>query len=242
MLETGFPPPPLEQRFGRYPAMFAKLLGPGYVGATYDVTRGELPNAPEDHGAYLVTGSPAGVYENLPWMEPLKRFLQGTKGKAKLVGFCFGHQMMAESFGGRVAKSDKGWAVGLRSYDVIHRAPWMDDAERISVPVSHQDQVVEQPPNTELLVGCGFNSVAILAYRDQPAISFQCHPEFDPEYAAALIDFRRDRLDDPDAAIASLARPNDNRRIGGWIRHFLDGAEAGGEMVGSGGVSPSTRP
>jgi GMP synthase-like glutamine amidotransferase len=222
ILETGRPPAPLEKRFGRYPAMFEKLLGLGYVAATYDAMCGELPAKAEEHGAYLVTGSPAGVYEDWPWIDPLKHFLQAAKGKAKLIGVCFGHQIMAESFGGRVAKSDKGWAVGLRHYDVIHRASWMDDAERISVPVSHQDQVIEQPPHTRLLVGCGFSSVAILAYDDQPAISFQCHPEFEPEYAAALIDLRRERLNDPDAAIASLNGPNDNQRIAGWMRSFLD--------------------
>ena len=223
ILETGRPPAPLEPRFGRYPAMFEKLLGPGYVAASYDVASGELPSRAEEHNRYLITGSPAGVYENLPWMEPLKRFLQSAKGKAKLVGVCFGHQIMAEAFGGRVAKSDKGWAVGLRQYDVIERASWMDDAEHIAVPVSHRDQVIEQPPRSRLMVGCGFNSVAVLAYEDQPAVSFQCHPEFEPDYAAALIEYRRERLRDPEGAISSLKGPNDNKRIGDWIRRFIDG-------------------
>jgi GMP synthase-like glutamine amidotransferase len=222
ILETGRPPAPLQPRFGRYPAMFEKLLGQGSVAVSYDVTSGHLPGKAEDHDAYLITGSPAGVYEDLPWIDPLKQFLQVAKGKARLVGVCFGHQIMAESFGGRVAKSEAGWAVGLRTYDVIERASWMDDATRIAIPVSHQDQVVEQPPDSQLLVGCGFDSMAILAYQDQPAISFQCHPEFDPEYAAALIDFRKQSFRDPNAAIASLKNPNDNRRVARWIRRFLD--------------------
>jgi GMP synthase-like glutamine amidotransferase len=223
ILETGSPPPELEPRFGRYPAMFERLLGAGSVEATYDVTRGKLPGSMLDHGAYLITGSAAGVYEDLPWIAPLKHFLRDSKGKAKLVGVCFGHQVMAESFGGKVARSDKGWAVGLRQYQVLDRAPWMDDAECIAVPVSHQDQVIEQPGSTRLLVGCAYESVAVLAYQDQPAISFQCHPEFAPEYAAALIELRRGQLKNADAAIASLDKPNDNERLAGWIRRFLEG-------------------
>jgi len=66
-----------------------------------------------------------------------------------------------------------------------------------------------------------FTPYAGLAWRDQPAISFQFHPEFSPEYAAALIDLRRERVPDPDAAIDSLDRPNDNARVGRWIRDFL---------------------
>nr|MBA2390736.1 type 1 glutamine amidotransferase [Geodermatophilaceae bacterium] len=74
ILETGAPPQPLVQRFGRYPDMFRRLLGDDYVGASYDVLRGEYPADPQEHGAYLVTGSAAGVYDPLPWIAPLKAF------------------------------------------------------------------------------------------------------------------------------------------------------------------------
>jgi hypothetical protein len=63
-----------------------------------------------------------------------------------------------------------------------------------------------------------------LAYHDQPAISFQGHPEFDPAYAQALLKCRKGSHlphEQADAAIASLERPNDRARVGGWIRAFL---------------------
>lgn len=223
ILETGYPPPELQARFGRYPAMFARLLGPGYGEATYDVTYGKLPASVLDHGAYLITGSAAGVYEDLPWIAPLKQFLREAKGKARLVGICFGHQVLAESFGGKVARSGKGWAIGLRQYQVLGQASWMDEAEHLAVPVSHRDLVVEQPPNSRVLAGCHDDPAAMLAYTDQASISFQCHPEFEPDYAAALIDLRRDRLKQADAAIASLSKPSDNQRLAAWIRRFIEG-------------------
>ncbi len=34
-----------------------------------------------------------------------------------MVGICFGHQIMAQALGGKVAKYDKGWAVGPKEYD-----------------------------------------------------------------------------------------------------------------------------
>lgn len=221
ILETGAPPSPLIARFGRYPDMFRRLLGTDSVGSSYDVTRGEYPESPAGHAAYLVTGSAAGVYDDLPWIAPLKQFLIEAKGKAKLVGVCFGHQVMAEAFGGRVTKSGKGWGVGLQHYRVFHHAPWMDDAETLSIPVSHQDQVIAQPPASTVLAGSDFCDIGFLAYQDQPAISFQFHPEFEPDYAAALIDCRRERLDEPDAAILSLQRPNDSHRVAQWIKRFL---------------------
>jgi GMP synthase-like glutamine amidotransferase len=223
ILETGDPPPALEQRFGRYDAMMRALLANGHDFTTYDVQRGGLPAAPGEQDAYVITGSSAGVYDDLPWIEPLKSFLRGTKGKAKLVGICFGHQIMAEAFGGRVEKSDKGWGIGLHRYEVWERAPWMDEVASFAVPVSHQDQVVEPPPTARLVAGNAFNRFGAFDYGDQPAISFQCHPEFDPEAAKVLIDGRRHRLVGADEAIASLDAPNDRERVAGWIRRFLAG-------------------
>jgi hypothetical protein len=42
-----------------------------------------------------------------------------------------------------------------------------------------------------------------------------------PAFAAALYASRRDRIPGVDAAIASLDAPNDNQRVGDWIRRFL---------------------
>lgn len=219
ILETGAPPEALIPRFGRYPAMFAELLGPGFETAVYDATA-PLPE-PAAHGAWLITGSPAGVYEPRPWIEPLKVFLRDASDASKLVGICFGHQIMAEAFGGRVEKSERGWGIGLHTYEVLKREPWMDRQEAVAVPVSHQDQVVSQPPATEVLAANAFSPFGMLAWSDRPAISMQFHPEFSPAFAKALIEARRETLPEPDAALASLDRPNDRDRVGGWIRAFL---------------------
>src|SRR5690348_1102898 len=107
ILETGYPPGNLGDEFGDYPAMFASLLGPEFEIESFDVQAGHLPEEPV-HGAYLITGSPAGVYDPLPWIEPLMQFIRSADG-AKMVGICFGHQVMAEALGGHVEKSHKGW-------------------------------------------------------------------------------------------------------------------------------------
>jgi GMP synthase-like glutamine amidotransferase len=221
ILETGRPPGELGERFGSYPAMFAGLLGDGFEIETFDVQSGELPD-PGTHDAVLITGSPAGIYEPLPWIAPLMEFIRAASD-SKMVGICFGHQVMAEALGGHVEKSSKGWGAGLHLYSVVHDEPWIDSAAGIAIPASHQDQVVVQPPNTEIVARSDFTPFAALAWTDRPAISFQFHPEFSPDFAKALIEKRYDIVPDPDAAIASLDAPNDNTRVGGWIRRFLLG-------------------
>ncbi|TMJ17045.1 MAG: type 1 glutamine amidotransferase [Alphaproteobacteria bacterium] len=221
ILRTGTPPGDLAARFGQYEDMFARLLGPGFETPVYNVEAGELPARAEAHPAYLVTGSPAGVYDPLPWIPPLLDFLREAKGKAKLVGVCFGHQAMAEAFGGHVEKSERGWGVGLQTYEVTERAPFMDDAREIAIPVSHQDQIVVQPPHSHVLAGSAFSPFGMLLYDDQPAFSMQFHPEFEPDYAKALIETRRERLPDADGALKSLDGPDDRARVAEWIRGFL---------------------
>jgi len=228
ILKTGRPPRPAIERFGTYPDMFMRLLGPGYEYRTYAVDEGELPTKPEECGAYLITGSACGVYDTLPWIAEAKAFLNEARGKAALVGICFGHQLMAEAFGGRVVQSPKGWGVGEHVYEVLRPEPWMDEAPlRIRLPASHQDQVVEKPPDADVFVASEFTPYAGLAWRDQRAISIQPHPEFDPAYAVSLIEHRRgDRYSDEqaDAAIASYSGSDDRARVGGWIRRFLASA------------------
>ena len=221
ILETGRPPGQLAERFGDYPAMFERLLGDGFEVESFEVSTGQLPSDPADHAAFLITGSPAGVYDPLPWIAPLCGFIRSAQD-SKMVGICFGHQVMAEALGGHVEKSAKGWGAGLHRYSIVRAEPWMDPVPEIAAPVSHQDQVVVQPPNTEIVATSDFTPYAALAWTDRPAISFQFHPEFSPAYAKALIEQRYDQVPDPDAAIASLDAPNDSARVAGWIRRFLE--------------------
>jgi GMP synthase-like glutamine amidotransferase len=96
---------------------------------------------------------------------------------------------------------------------------WAPD--RIAVPVSHQDQVVALPPGARVVAANGFTPLGMLEWEGGDALSMQFHPEFEPDYARALIEARRASLPEPDAAIASLARADDRARVAGWIRSFL---------------------
>ena len=238
ILVTGFPPGQLKTFFGSYDGMVRRMLGHQFAYRSFDAAGGQLPDRPDACDAYIITGSAAGVYEPHRWIPPLEAFLRAAKGRAKLVGICFGHQLMAQAFGGVVDKSSCGWSIGLHHYEVRETASWMDGARSIAVPVSHQDQVVALPPGARVLAGSASTPHAVLAYDDGRSISLQCHPDFEPAYAAQLAenDVRHVSRLQVARAVASLAQPNDCTRLGNWIATFLlsDAPAAPAESVDCG--------
>ena len=110
--------------------MFATVLGEGFETETFDAVNGPLPDVGAFDGV-MITGSPAGVYDDLPWIPRLLDWIRSARGRTRLVGICFGHQAMAQALGGHVEKSERGWGVGLHTYGVTGQEPWMGAAATI---------------------------------------------------------------------------------------------------------------
>lgn len=228
ILETGEVPEPLDRSHGDYPGMFMRLLRsaePGLEFNVYRVVRGELPGDVSDCDAWLVTGSRHGVYDDLPWIEPLKGFLlRAYDADVPIVAICFGHQVLAEALGGRTVKSDKGWGVGVHRYNIHRKPAWMTGVDgEFALNAMHQDQVIELPGEAEVVAGSEFCPYAVLAYRGN-AISIQPHPEFPTDYLRDLIELRRgSSFDDSvaDPGLDSLETPIHAEQVAEWIVGFL---------------------
>lgn len=223
ILETGAPPGDLAATHGDYPTMMARLLGPTHQYSRYDVRAGQLPPAPDACDAYVVTGSAAGVNDGHYWFAALARFLRSARGKARLIGICFGHQAIAHAFGGTVVKAPQGWGLGLTRYDLATPIAGLSDS--VAAMASHQDQVVTPPEGAEVIASTPFTPCAALAYADGDALTIQFHPEFDAAYARALIAAHTAPDIDPalrDRATRSLDAPSDNAAIGAWLNRYLE--------------------
>lgn len=220
IIQCGDAPPSLVPEHGPYGAMVARLVEGAGTCRVFDATRSHWPADVRSCDAYVLTGSPAGVYEEHAWIADLAAFLRDARGKSKLVGICFGHQMLAQTFGGKVIKSPRGWGIGVHRYDVVDRSHWMDDSGSVAAPASHQDQVVACPPDARVLLSSAFTPFAALDYGY--AISFQCHPEFTTAFGRSLIELRREVYGaHADAALASYDMPDDRTRLGQWITIYL---------------------
>ena len=221
VLETGDVAAHMRDEHGdSFTQIFEKLLqGRGLELAPWRAYEGELPRDPAEADGWLITGSRHGVYDDLPWIAPLEKFVREIyAARVPLVGICFGHQLMAQALGGRVEKSSKGWGIGPQTYDSV------ETGGKITVLASHQDQVVETPENTEIIASSPFCEYAGLAYRGAPAISYQPHPEFSRAFSSQIITARRGVVYPEslaDEALARMADDLDSQWMAGRIAEFF---------------------
>ena len=188
-----------QARFGDLLAGWAARALPEARFTVIDVTGGApLPPVPDFDG-YILSGSEKGVYDDAPWMQPLRAFLPEARAAGKpLFGVCFGHQIMADVFGGKAEKVGPQ-QVGPRAYAF--------GDQTLDAHAWHQDQVTRVPPGATVIGQADYCPVAALAY-DFPAMSVQFHPEYPVDYLTTLI--ARSRGDvlseaETDAALAALA-------------------------------------
>ncbi len=227
ILKTDSVRPELVEEFGEYPDMFASLLseaGPDLRFTTYEVEEGELPASVDEVDAWLITGSKSSVYEDKAWITNLMGFVRDVHAaEKKLVGICFGHQLVAHALGGRTEKSEKGWGVGAHPATFSSTPAWHDgESEEFNILVSHQDQVVVPAPGTEVLAGSDFCEFAVCQLGDH-ILTFQGHPEFVKPYSEGLMNIRRETIGEAiyEAGMASLEQELDRERAARWIVNFL---------------------
>ena len=204
---------------------FFEGVGGSFSFVGYDVAQGQFPQSPDACDAYVITGSANGVYDADPWIAELIQFIQASYAAGKrLVGICFGHQILAHALGGHAEKSEKGWGLGLKTFDVVQSKPWMEEGlARCALYFAHQDQVMTLPPQAERLGGNGFCPNAFFVIGEQ-VLGIQGHPEFTKpmmvDLLAPMVDELPAVVHETAVSSLNLAQP-DNNLVGQWLVNFL---------------------
>jgi GMP synthase-like glutamine amidotransferase len=178
--------------------------------AVFDAHKGELPPLGAFDGV-IITGSHSGAYDDEPWIHALAAWIRAAAsgGGTRILGGCFGHQLIALSLGGVV--EPQGHYV-LRAEELVPtpallEQPWAaaalaggGGAGAAAVPSppaaasppfllrlleSHGDCVRQLPPGGVLLASSA--SCAVEMFAVGPCVGVQSHPEFDVDHVIGPI-------------------------------------------------------
>jgi GMP synthase (glutamine-hydrolysing) len=143
----------------------------------------------------VVTGSPAMVTDREPWSVRTTDWLaDAVAAQLPVLAICYGHQLLAEALGGKVARNPRGREIG--TVEVALTAAAAEDAllgglrGPLRVHASHLESVVELPPGAIHLASSALDPNH--AFRFGPsAWGVQFHPEFDADIMRGYLEARR---------------------------------------------------
>ena len=160
---------------------FVTLLQPWNPAARLDsffVSKNHFPPDLDAYDAILVTGSPCSVHDHHDWIDRLSGLIRQAAAQGKrVVGSCFGHQLVARTFGGEVGRNENGWLIGNFDVHISESHDWMQPRMRVTGMFHFNQERVTRLPD----------SARAFAYTDEyrdfgytlgdNVMCFQGHPE-----------------------------------------------------------------
>lgn len=223
IVKTGSTLPALAARRGDYEDWIGDHLGRSPVGVVpVNVEQGEALPGLEALVGVVVTGSSAMVSERVPWSERAGAWLaQVVRSGTPVLGICYGHQLLAQTLGGRVGPNPRGREIGTVR---VSLATDLCEGDRLLgglppelvVQVTHRESVLTLPPGAVRLGGNAADPNQAVRFADR-AWGVQFHPEFDAEVSRSYLTARRVELIaeglDPDALLRATADSPDGARL-----------------------------
>ena len=170
----------------------------------YKASEGERPPAPEQrdraYDAVVISGSQTSVYDDHDWIHKLTGWVRRCqRADVPMLGICWGHQLLAQAFGGRIVDMDE-YEIGYRSIEQRGDDPLFAGIESpMTAFETHSDRVAELPAGA---VELARNEYGIQAFRLGASYGLQFHPEYDRQTAEWILD-SKDLDEETDAAAAA---------------------------------------
>jgi len=198
-----------------------------------DARREPLPAGGRD--PVVVTGSPAMVTEQAPWMAAAEEWLRGLVAReVPVLGICFGHQLLAHALGGAVDDAAARREYGMVTVAVNARGagdPLLAAlAPSFPAYASHRESVARLPDGAAVLAATGSDPHTAFRF-GRSAWGVQFHPEFTADVTRAYVERHRASLAeigrDPDAVLAAVGPSPSAAVLTAFARRF-GGAPSGG--------------
>lgn len=144
----------------------------------------------------VITGSKHDAFADDPWIVKLRQYMRQEADRGqRILGICFGAQLLAVSLGGKAGRADCGWESGSRPMELLpafFQQPYaaaLPNKWTLNVHETHRDQVLEMPPGAELLATSEQTPLEIWRL-EKNVLAVQGHPEFTVSFQHALNEYR----------------------------------------------------
>ena len=126
----------------------------------------------------IIMGSQASVHNKLPWQQTLQDLiLDMDKVSIPVLGLCYGHQILAHVYGGKVAYLWDGEKKrGVTEVNIAAHSLW-GAARSGTLAYSHMEGVVDCPPGFEVVASSAMTAIEGIAGQNKPIWGFQPHLE-----------------------------------------------------------------
>ncbi|KAI0379205.1 class I glutamine amidotransferase-like protein [Hypomontagnella monticulosa] len=206
ILEADTPVPGIKAKYGSYGGVFrylferacASLDPPVPLSSVLELSSHDIVNDlnaypdPETIDAILISGSKYSAYENDEWIVRLtqytRRCLEG--GRVRVVGTCFGHQIVGRAMGSQVGKNDRGWELSVTEHELTPEGKKLFGVEKLSIHQMHRDVVYDLPPGAVPLASTDVCAVQAM-HIPKRLITVQGHPEFTEDMVREILEMRR---------------------------------------------------
>ncbi|KAL3843799.1 hypothetical protein ACJIZ3_001202 [Penstemon smallii] len=185
----------VKEMYGGYYGVFVEMLKEeGEKWEVFKVAEGEFPSDDEigEYEGFVITGSCNDAHGNDLWITRLLLLLNKLDSmKKKILGICFGHQILGRAIGGKIGRARAGWDIGITQVNL--QPSHIFTSLKIIMPTSlsiiecHRDEVWELPPKAEVLAWSNKTGVEMFKYGDH-LMGIQGHPEYTKDILLHLID------------------------------------------------------
>ncbi|KAF5191259.1 Gamma-glutamyl peptidase [Thalictrum thalictroides] len=223
----------VKKKYGGYYGVFVNLLSEeGESWDVYRVANGEFPEEDEleFYDGFVITGSSNDAHGNDIWILKLLNLLKKLDSmKKKILGVCFGHQILGRALGGKTGRSLTGWDIGIRSINLSTSKSFksLQLPSKLSVIEFHQDEVKELPPSVEVIAWSQKTGIEMYKSGDH-IMGIQGHPEYTKDILVHLIDrtLKKNAIQDQHVEVAMKSIESSDPDREAWKRlckSFLKG-------------------
>jgi len=199
IVKTGSAMPSLALRRGDFEHYVAAGLGLPLEACTVVVPfLGEVLPPASLYSGIVLTGSNAMVTEQLDWSVTTQNWLSTALASGtRVLGICYGHQLLAEALGGSAGWNPNGLEVGTVSVSLTEagrRDPLFSSLpDDLLVQCYHKQSVLHLPDGASILCHNNHDAVQGFVWGDL-AWGIQFHPEFDDDIMHSYLEADRVEL------------------------------------------------